>query len=169
MRQSAGLLVFRRRRASTELLLAHPGGPFFARKDRGSWTIPKGEYEDGEPPEAAAAREFVEEIGVVAPDGPWIDLGEVRQASGKRVRAFAVEGEIDLTEAVSNLFEMEWPPGSGRMEAFPEIDRAEWFDAGEARMRLNRAQSDFVDRLLRALDHDGRAHAEPLPGAGPAG
>lgn len=152
MRQSAGLLVFRRRGAATELLLAHPGGPFFARRDHGAWTIPKGEYEPDEQPEAAAAREFAEEIGLVPPEGPWIDLGEVRQASGKRVRAFAVEGDLELDAAMSNLFEMEWPVGSGQMRTFPEVDRAEWFEVSEARVRLNAAQSGFVDRLLAKIE-----------------
>lgn len=158
-RRSAGLLVFRRvgpEPDDIELLLAHPGGPFFSGKDLGVWTIPKGEYDEEEAPEAAAEREFAEEVGLVAPDGEWLDLGEVRQASGKRVRAFAVEGDVDLSEAVSNLFEMEWPPGSGTMGTFPEVDRAEWFSTAEARRRLNRAQSDFVDRLLSALSRPAR-------------
>ena len=146
-RQSAGLLVFRRAEGRLELLLAHPGGPFFQRKDLGVWTIPKGEYEEDEPPEAAAEREFAEEVGLVAPDGVWLDLGEVRQASGKRVRAFAVEGDLDTTGAVSNLFEMEWPPGSGTRGEYPEVDRVEWFEPEEARRRLNPAQVAFVDRL----------------------
>lgn len=153
-RQSAGLLVYRRPSGgldSLELLLAHPGGPFFARKDYGAWTVPKGEYEEGELPLATAEREFSEEIGILAPDGPRADLGEVRQSSGKRVRAFAVEGDLDVSEAKSNLFEMEWPPGSGRIEIFPEVDRAAWFDADEARRRLNSSQAEFVDRLLAHL------------------
>ncbi|MGO9560495.1 MAG: NUDIX domain-containing protein [Acidimicrobiales bacterium] len=152
-KQSAGLLVYRRRQAdgALELLIAHPGGPFFARKDYGSWTIPKGEYEAGEAPIAAAEREFAEEIGIVAPDGPRLDLGEVRQASGKRVRAFAVEGSLDLSDALSNTFEMEWPPGSAKIEIFPEVDRAEWFDADEARARLNPSQAVFVGRLVAQL------------------
>ena len=156
-RHSAGLLVFRRRgeNDALELLLAHPGGPFFARKDLGVWTIPKGEYDDDEPALAAAEREFAEEIGLVPPDGPRIDLGEVRQASGKRVRAFAVEGDLDLDGAMSNLFEMEWPVGSGQMGRFPEIDRAEWFSAEESRAKLNPAQAEFVGRLEERVGKSG--------------
>jgi predicted NUDIX family NTP pyrophosphohydrolase len=154
-RRSAGLLVFRRVSGAgepeVELLLAHPGGPFFSRRDLGVWTIPKGEYDDSEPPESAAEREFTEEIGVVPPTGPRLDLGEVRQASGKLVRAFAVEGDVDLTDSMSNLFEMEWPPASGTIGRFPEIDRAEWFSVEEARRRLNPSQTAFVDRLLSLL------------------
>ncbi len=148
-RPSAGLLLYRRQgEEGLELLLAHPGGPFFHSRDLGAWTVPKGEYEEGEEPLAAAEREFTEEIGSPAPAGPRLDLGEVRQASGKRVRVFAVEGDLDAEAAASNLFEMEWPPGSWRLEHFPEVDRAAWFPPGEARRRLNAAQSVLVDRLL---------------------
>jgi predicted NUDIX family NTP pyrophosphohydrolase len=152
-KQSAGLILYRRRDVdgALEFLIAHPGGPFFARKDLGAWTIPKGEYEVGEDAIATAEREFSEEIGHVAPSGPRVDLGEVRQASGKRVRAFAVEGTVDLSGAISNMFEMEWPPGSGTMGRFPEVDRAEWFDAEEARLRLNPSQAEFVGRLVAQL------------------
>ncbi|MHB1987258.1 MAG: NUDIX domain-containing protein [Acidimicrobiales bacterium] len=154
VRQSAGLLVYRRPRTSglVEMLLAHPGGPYFARKDIGAWTIPKGEPEPGEELLAAAEREFAEEIGLAPPEGPRVDLGEVRQASGKRVRAFAVEGDIDLSRVTSNLFELEWPPRSGRTEVFPEVDRAGWFDAVEARVRLNTAQAELVGRLTAHLE-----------------
>jgi predicted NUDIX family NTP pyrophosphohydrolase len=165
VKQSAGIILYRyvargergasepndRGASEIEVLVAHPGGPFFARRDLGAWTIPKGEYEDGEPPEAAAQREFEEEIGLALPDGEWIDLGEVRQASGKRVRAFAVGGDLDATRAESNLFEMEWPPSSGLLESFPEVDRAAWFSPDEARRRLNPSQAVFVDRLLEAV------------------
>jgi predicted NUDIX family NTP pyrophosphohydrolase len=152
-RRSAGLLVFRRPAdGDLELLIAHPGGPFFAKRDLGVWTIPKGEYDEAEPAVAAAEREFTEEIGLVPPDGERIDLGEVRQASGKLVRAFAVEGDVDLTDSMSNLFEMEWPPRSGKVGTFPEIDRAAWVDADDARRRLNPSQVAFVDRLLAEID-----------------
>jgi predicted NUDIX family NTP pyrophosphohydrolase len=152
-RLSAGILLYRRGgEEGIELLLAHPGGPFFERRDRGSWTIPKGEYEPGEEPLAAAEREFAEEIGTVLPEGRRIPLGEVRQASGKRVQAFGVEGDLVAEEAVSNFFEMEWPPGSGEMGRFREIDRAAWFSPSEARVRLNASQSELVDRLLEALE-----------------
>jgi len=155
-RRSAGLLVYRRRPSEqVEVLLAHPGGPFFARKDLGSWTVPKGEHDDSEPPLAAARREFAEEVGLAPPEGACLDLGEVRQASGKLVRAFAVEGDLDLTGSTSNLFEMEWPLSSGRKESFPEVDRVEWFDLAEARRRLNPSQVAFVDRLAALLGPAG--------------
>lgn len=148
-KRSAGLLVYRCRGGGgeLELLLAHPGGPFFTRRDEGVWTIPKGEYDDDEPALAAAEREFAEEVGLVPPEGDRLDLGEVVQASGKRVRAFAVEGDLDLSGAMSNLFELDWPPRSGRMERFPEVDRVEWFPLEEARRRVNPAQAAFFDRL----------------------
>ncbi|MGH9297696.1 MAG: NUDIX domain-containing protein, partial [Acidimicrobiales bacterium] len=141
-RSSAGLMLYRvRGNGELEVLLAHPGGPWFARKDHGAWTVPKGEYEAGEEPAAAADREFAEEIGQVAPSGERIDLGEVRQTSGKRVRCYAVEGDLEAGACHSNLFEMEWPPGSGSMQRFPEVDRAEWFASAEAKLRLNPAQA----------------------------
>lgn len=122
-----------------------------SRKEFGVWTVPKGEYEEGEEAITAAEREFAEEIGLAAPSGERLDLGEVRQSSGKRVRAFAIEGDLDLSGTTSNTFEMEWPPGSGTVARFPEIDRAEWFGAEEARRRLNPSQAEFVDRLLARL------------------
>jgi predicted NUDIX family NTP pyrophosphohydrolase len=155
VRQSAGILLYRYvPGGGIEVLLAHPGGPFFARKDLGVWTIPKGEYDD-ELAEVAAAREFEEEIGLPLPDGEWIDLGEVRQASGKRVRAFAVGGDVDATACNSNLFEMEWPPRSGLVESFPEVDRAGWFPPEEAARRLNPSQAPLVERLLEHLAYSG--------------
>ncbi len=147
-RRSAGLLLYRRGgRGELEVLLAHPGGPFFTRRDEGVWTIPKGEHDEDEPALAAAEREFAEEVGLVPPEGDRLDLGEVVQASGKRVRAFAVEGDLDLSGAMSNLFELEWPPRSGRMERFPEVDRVEWFPLEEARRRIKPAQAALFDRL----------------------
>ncbi len=148
-KRSAGLLVYRCRGGGgeLELLLAHPGGPFFTRRDEGVWTIPKGEYDDDEPALAAAEREFAEEVGLVPPEGDRLDLGEVVQASGKRVRAFAVEGDLDLSGAMSNLFELDWPPRSGRMERFPEVDRVEWFPLEEARRRIKPAQAALFVRL----------------------
>ncbi len=147
-RRSAGLLLYRRGgRGELEVLLAHPGGPFFTRRDEGVWTIPKGEYDDDEPALAAAEREFAEEVGLVPPGGDRVDLGEIVQAGGKRVRAFAVEGDLDLSGAMSNLFELEWPPRSGRMERFPEVDRVEWFPLEEARRRIKPAQAALFDRL----------------------
>jgi predicted NUDIX family NTP pyrophosphohydrolase len=130
-----------------EVLLVHPGGPAWSQRDLGAWSIPKGEYDDGEEPLAAARREFEEELGSPAPDGPAYDLGEVRLKSGKRVRAWAVAGDLDADGIVSNLFEMEWPPRSGRRREFPEVDRAQWFGLEEARARLNPAQVALIDRL----------------------
>ena len=148
--RSAGLLMFRRAEGGLQLLLAHPGGPFWARRDDGAWTLPKGELAEGEDALAAALREFEEETGC-APAGPFLDLGEVRQKSGKRVQAWAFEGDLDPARLRCNLFEMEWPPRSGRMQQFPEIDRAAWFDPDAARRKLLPAQQAFVDRLVALL------------------
>jgi predicted NUDIX family NTP pyrophosphohydrolase len=133
------------------VLLAHNGGPYWAKKDHGHWTIPKGEVEPGEELAAVARREFAEETGHDVPDGPLIDLGEIRQKSGKVVLGWAVEGDLDPATAVSNTYEMEWPPRSGRVQAFPEIDRVEWFGLEEARGRLKEAQVPFLERLEAAL------------------
>jgi predicted NUDIX family NTP pyrophosphohydrolase len=150
---SAGLLVYRRRDgAAVEVLLVHPGGPFWARKDEGAWSIPKGEYEAGEDPLAVASREFAEELGIEPPDlADPMPLGELRQPSGKRVSAWAVEGDVDVTEIRSNTFPMEWPPRSGRTAEFPEVDRAGWFDVEAARRKVLRGQAAFLDRLADAL------------------
>ena len=129
------------------MLLVHPGGPIWAKRDAGAWSIPKGEVEPGEAPLAVARREFVEELGIAPPDGDPVPLGEVRQAGGKTVTAWAILGDLDVTDIASNTFEMEWPPRSGRIDEFPEVDRAEWFDLGSAREKLNAAQADFLDRL----------------------
>jgi predicted NUDIX family NTP pyrophosphohydrolase len=151
MKRSAGVLL---RRPSGEVLLVHPGGPFWARKDLGAWSIPKGEYTDGESAEVAARREFLEELGVEAPPS-LTDLGTVRQKNGKEVRAFLGEGDLDVGNVVSNTFEMEWPPRSGRMASFPEIDRAEWFSLDVAREKLNPAQAELLDRLPPTLNPSG--------------
>ncbi len=148
---SAGLLLWRRRDGVLEVLLGHPGGPFFARKDDGSWTIPKGEVEPGEDPFDVARREFVEETGHAPPDLPGVSLGEIRQRGGKRVRAWAIEGDLDPDLATSNTFPLEWPPRSGRTQEFPEIDRVAWFDVERARTKLLAAQTPFLDRLQEAL------------------
>jgi predicted NUDIX family NTP pyrophosphohydrolase len=150
-KRSAGLLVFRRADAGIEVLLGHMGGPFWARKDAGAWSIPKGEYDADEPPQAAARREFAEELGMPPPDGPLIELGEVRQAGGKTVSAWAVEGELDPADVVPGTFRLEWPRGSGRMQEFPEVDRVAWFDLDSARAKLVSAQRDLLDRLVRRL------------------
>lgn len=145
-KRSAGILLYRRT-PSLEVLLVHPGGPFWAKKDLGVWSIPKGEYDDDEDPLACALREFEEETGtrLEAPDP--VDLGTVRQKSGKVVQAWAVEGDLDVASVRSNTFEMEWPPRSGQTRSFPEVDRAEWFSLDAARERINPAQAAFLDRL----------------------
>ena len=134
-----------------EVLLAHQGGPFWVKKDVGHWTIPKGEAEPGEELEAVARREFAEETGCEAPDQPFVELGRITQKSGKLVLGWAVEGDLDPSTAVSNTYEMEWPPRSGVVRTFPEIDRVEWFDLDGARRRLKAAQVPFLDRLQAAL------------------
>jgi predicted NUDIX family NTP pyrophosphohydrolase len=133
------------------VLLVHPGGPVWSRRDEGAWSIPKGEYEPGEEPLAAARREFEEELGVPAPAGEPVDLGEVRQKSGKLVRAWALPGALDATAIHSNSFTMEWPPRSGRWQEFPEVDRAQWFGLPEAREKINPAQAELLDRLEQAV------------------
>ena len=147
-RESAGILLHRAERA--EVLLVHPGGPYWARKDAGAWSIPKGEVEEGEEPRTAALREFAEETGTRLPDGALEPLGSVKLKSGKLVHAFAVAGDLDPEAIVSSTFELEWPPRSGRTRTFPEVDRAGWFTLDEAREKLNPAQAAFVDRLARA-------------------
>ena len=150
-RTSAGILLWRCRGECVEVLLAHQGGPLWVKKDFGHWTIPKGEAEHGEEYVAVARREFAEETGHEIPDAPLIQLGEIRQKSGKLVHAWAVNGDLDPSTAISNTYDMEWPPKSGRIQAFPEIDRVEWFDLDEARRRLKAAQVPFLDRLHAAL------------------
>jgi predicted NUDIX family NTP pyrophosphohydrolase len=145
---SAGLLLYRVRDGVVEVLIAHPGGPFWARKDDGAWSIPKGEYTDDEDPWAAARREFEEEVGLVPPGGPRIDLCPVKQPSNKVVTAFAVQGDLDLGDARSNTFELEWPRGSGQMKSFPEVDRVEWFSVARARAKLLKGQRAFLDQLM---------------------
>lgn len=150
--RSAGLLLYRWDSAVLEVLIVHPGGPFWANKDAGAWSIPKGEYDEAEDALAAAHREFAEELGLPAPDGEHIALGTVRQKAGKEVLAWAIEADVDVAAFVSNTFEVEWPPRSGRRAAFPEVDRAEWCSPDAARRRLIAAQVAFVDRLV---DHIG--------------
>ena len=150
-RTSAGILLFRWSPAGVEVLLAHPGGPWFSRKDAGHWTIPKGEVAPGEELVDVARREFAEETGQPLPDGPLVALGSIVQKGGKVVHAWAVEGELDPAVAASNTFSMEWPPGSGRHREFPEVDRVEWFPPDEARARIKETQGVLIDRLLAAL------------------
>lgn len=149
---SAGVLLFRRRDTGLEVCLVHPGGPFWARRDVGAWTIPKGEIEPGEEPLAAARREFAEETGSPV-DGPFTSLGSVRMRSGKVVYAWAAEGDLDVSRMRSNVFTLEWPPRSGRQQQFPEADRAAWFPMHEARRRILAAQAPFLDALSAWLTY----------------
>jgi predicted NUDIX family NTP pyrophosphohydrolase len=150
-RVSAGILLHRHLGEHLEVLLAHPGGPFHSSRDLGAWTIPKGEVEPGEDLVDVARREFAEEIGHPSPGDEPLALGTIRQRGGKLVHAWALRGDLDPAAAHSNLFSMEWPPRSGRTEAFPEIDRVAWFDLGEARLRLKETQVPFLDRHVEAL------------------
>lgn len=149
-RRSAGILLHRRVGGELEVLLVHPGGPLWAKRDAGAWSIPKGEYDDEEEPQVAARREFAEELGVDPPAGELADLGEVRQKSGKLVRAWALAGDLEVKAIHSNTFTMQWPPRSGRIREFPEVDRAAWFGLAEAREKLNPAQAALLDRLAEA-------------------
>jgi predicted NUDIX family NTP pyrophosphohydrolase len=155
-RRSAGILLFRRSGGALELLLVHPGGPFWARKDDGAWSIPKGEYDETQDdPQAAALREFEEELGqpLPVPDlAQLIELGSARQSGGKVVTAWAAEGDLDADVIVSNSFELEWPPRSGKMQKFPEVDRAAWFTVDKARVKLLRSQLPFIDTLLSTIN-----------------
>jgi len=152
MSRSAGLLLYRRPSGNgVELLIVHMGGPFWKYKDAGGWSIPKGELEEGDDALAVALREFEEELGTQAPTVELVDLGEVRQAGGKRVVVFAGESDFDADDIRSNTFTIEWPPRSGRQQEFPEVDRAAWVSADEARVKLVKAQVEFVDRLLALL------------------
>jgi predicted NUDIX family NTP pyrophosphohydrolase len=145
---SAGILLHRERDGAREVLLVHPGGPFWARKDAGAWSIPKGEYEKGGDPRACALREFEEELGSPLPAGTELtDLGTVRQAGGKVITAYAAAGDLDANAITSNTFVTEWPPRSGRTQEFPEVDRAEWFGLDAAREKINPAQAALLDRL----------------------
>lgn len=150
-KRSAGILLHRMRDGAPQLLLVHPGGPFWRNKDLGSWSIPKGEYGDDESPRDAALREFAEETGHRPDPGALVELGEVRQKGGKSVLAWALRGEFDPAQLVSNPVELPWPPRSGRTASFPEVDRAEWFDPDTARDKLIPAQAEFVERLLAVL------------------
>ncbi|MER6225753.1 NUDIX domain-containing protein [Streptomyces sp900105755] len=151
-RRSAGLLLFRHTGEGVEVLLGHMGGPFFAKKDAGAWTVPKGEYEPDEPAWDAARREFQEELGLAPPDGEAIDLGEVRQTNGKIVTAWAVEADLDPDTIAPGTFVMEWPPRSGRIQEFPELDRVAWLSPDRAREVIVKAQAAFLDRLA---EHSG--------------
>ncbi|WP_149181911.1 NUDIX domain-containing protein [Streptomyces sp. TRM49041] len=155
VKRSAGLLVFRTSGGSPEVLLAHMGGPYWAARDEGAWSVPKGEYADDETAEAAARREFTEELGLPAPDGPYVPLGEIRQAGGKAVTVWAVEGDLDPALMVPGTFTMEWPRGSGMTRTFPEVDRVAWCTPQEAAELLVAGQRVFVERLLEHLRGGG--------------
>ncbi|MEV7319681.1 NUDIX domain-containing protein [Streptomyces sp. NPDC093970] len=151
-KRSAGLLLFRHTDRGVEVLLGHMGGPFFAKKDAGAWSVPKGEYEPGETAWEAARREFQEELGLPAPDGEAIPLGEVRQSNGKIVTVWAVEADLDPAAMEPGTFTMEWPPRSGRIQEFPELDRVAWLAPGRAREVIVTAQAAFLDRLAEHTD-----------------
>jgi predicted NUDIX family NTP pyrophosphohydrolase len=150
-RESAGLLMYRPRDGNIEVLLVHPGGPFWAKRDAGAWSIPKGEIGAGETPLEVARREFQEELGAPAPNGEWISLGTIRQAGGKLVHGWAARGDLDPSRIDSMTFEMEWPPRSGRTQSFPEVDRAAWLDLDEARRMILPSQQPLIDRLTVLL------------------
>jgi len=149
--RSAGLLMYRVRGGALEVFLVHPGGPLWARKDLGAWSIPKGEYSEGEDPLSAARREFEEETGL-KPEGDLLPLPDVRQSNNKTVKAWAFAGDCDAAAARSNLFSMEWPPGSGKIEKFPEVDRAEWFTVDAAKSKILKAQIRLIEELVAKLD-----------------
>lgn len=155
MVRSAGMLLYRVDAGVLWVLIAHMGGPFWAHKDERAWSVPKGEYEEGDDPEAAALREFCEELGSPAPPGQLISLGTIRQSSGKQVTGYAVAADFDTASVQSNEFEMEWPRGSGVTRSFPEVDRAEWVDCATARVKLVSGQVAFLDRLLEWLGRHG--------------
>lgn len=161
---SAGLLLYRRGDRGLEVLLAHPGGPFWRDRDAGAWTIPKGIVDEGEELLDAARREFVEETGI-RPEGPFLALGSVRQKAGKVVHAWAWEGDADAGAIVSNMARVEWPPGSGRWVTYPEVDRCAWFDPDTARGRINPAQAELIGRLEAALAEQGRGRSESAGGS----
>jgi predicted NUDIX family NTP pyrophosphohydrolase len=150
-KRAAGILLYRRGARGLEVLLAHPGGPLWAKKDAGAWTIPKGQFGEDEAPLAAAVREFEEEMGSAPAARDFASLGAVKQPGGKLVHAFAAEGSFDVAGVKSNLFEMEWPPKSGRSAEFPEVDRAAWFTIDDARLKILKGQEPFVERLLALL------------------
>jgi predicted NUDIX family NTP pyrophosphohydrolase len=150
-RTSAGILLHRRGAAGREVLIGHMGGPFWARKDAGAWSIPKGEYGPGEDPFTVARREFEEELGAPVPAADFLALGELRTTSSKVLTVWAAEGDLDASAAISNTFDLEWPPRSGRIQQFPEIDRAAWYPVEEVRSKLVKGQVGFLDRLLDRL------------------
>ena len=153
-KQSAGLLMYRKRGESVQVLLVHPGGPFWVKKDLGSWSMPKGEFSEDEDALKAARREFEEETGFL-PTGQFVRIGAIRQPSGKLIHAWAFEGDLDAKKVKSNTFSVEWPPQSGKQQEFPEVDRAEWFTIETAREKIIKGQVEFLDELLRVLESGG--------------
>lgn len=151
MKKSAGLLVYREKNGYIEVLIAHMGGPWFAKKDNGAWSIPKGEYDENEKPIEVAKREFSEELGKQPPEGDFEELGSIEQKNNKQVIAWAVKGDVDVSKTTSNTFKTEWPPRSGKIQEFPEIDRAGWFSVPEAACKLVPAQVKFLERLANKL------------------
>lgn len=151
MKHSAGIMLYRKVLAGYEVLLVHPGGPFWASKDLGSWSMPKGEFEEGEEPLAVARREFEEEIGSPAPNGSYVPIGEAKQSSGKIVHAFALESDFNLENFHSNMFQMEWPPKSGRKQEFPENDKAAWVPLATAIQKVTKGQVSFIEALAKRL------------------
>lgn len=149
---SAGILLYRRKGNDIEVLLGHPGGPFWKNKDKGAWSVPKGEYDADEDPLAAACREFQEETGQAVPDGERLALGDMKRKDGKVITVWAIEGQIDEIHIMSNSFEVEWPPKSGRLQAFPEIDRAVWFPLAAAPAKMHQGQAVFIERLAERLN-----------------
>lgn len=164
---SAGLLLYRRR-GDIEIFLVHPGGPFWAKKDAGSWSLPKGEFEEGDDPLEAAKRELTEETGFTV-DGEFRPLAPVRQPSGKVIYAWAIEGDCDPSQLRSNLFSLEWPPKSGQMQKFPEVDRAAWFNIPEARKRITAGQAGFIEQLANDLGIPSEPNQERSTPSAPQG
>jgi len=154
-KRSAGLMMYRRTKGEVEVFLIHPGGPYWAKRGKGTWAIPKGEYDGTEDPFAAARREFQEETGFVAAEGEYLELGSVTQKSGKKVVAWAFEGDCDPADLVSNRCEVEWPPRSGRRITIPEVDEGRWFSVGETREYIRKDQEELLDKLLEAMADSG--------------
>jgi len=149
-KQSAGILLYKKSAGELFVFLVHPGGPFFAKKDLGAWSIPKGEFSEGEEPLTAARREFYEETGVQI-DGPFMELSPIKLKSGKMIFAWACEGDLDTAKIKSNTFDLEWPPKSGRIQSFPEIDKGDWFPTAVAKTKINERQSAFIDQLIEII------------------
>ena len=162
-KQSAGILLYRRKGDRIEVLLGHAGGPFWAKKDAGAWSIPKGEFEPGEDPKHAARREFQEETGLRMPEGELLDLGSIRRKDGKTIYIWAMEGDAEPGRLVSNTFELEWPPKSGQVQQFPEFDKAAWIPLGQAAPKLHKGQDVFLERLAELPDVPISSQAEEPP------